>query len=112
MCGWDQEGTPHHEPTRDADRFLAFGRAVAHGEPADDNYTVSPRPLPLAANAIASNASLTVNSYLLWFSGTMGARWNAFPTATVFRSHGTQPGALNGGLTAVHPAFPAWDGAA
>ena len=110
ICGWNVDGTPHREPTRDAQRFLAFVRAVANGQPADEDYIVAPAPRTIAANAIGTNATPTVTSYLLDYGG-IGARWNTFPTPVVFRSHGTQPGALNGGLTSVQRAFASWSGA-
>src|SRR6266852_1238867 len=55
-------------------------------------------PVPNAAAA---------STYLLQLGGR-GLRWNRFPTPVVFLSHGMQPGAPNGGLTALSLGLAAW----
>jgi hypothetical protein len=107
LAGWDENGAPHVEPQRDATKFLAYVRGVAHGENPPVDYIVRDdgrhaqtmtrfRPATMAA----------VSTYLLQLSDGLGMRWPT-PTAT-FLSHGTQPGALNGGLTAVQRGLAAW----
>ncbi len=114
--GWDLDGTPHAEPLRDAARFLDYVRAEARGERPAADYVVAPLPRTRAAaedvagsgpHDLASGPA--ASTYLLQDTGgvgTLGIRWPN-PTA-VFLSHGSQPGALNGGLTAAQRALAAW----
>jgi hypothetical protein len=113
--GWDLDGTPHAEPTRDAERFLNYVRAVARGERPAADYVVAPSPRVKAAEGVVSSepgalaSGPAASTYLLQDSGgagTLGIRWPT-PTA-VFLSHGSQPGAVNGGLTSVQRALAAW----
>ncbi|HKO02517.1 MAG TPA: M57 family metalloprotease, partial [Thermoanaerobaculia bacterium] len=109
VVGWDLDGAPHRERTRDADGFLTFIRATARGEEASGDYFVRD-PLPLVTNAVSA-AAVPIASYLLQSDGsqgTLGIRWNIFPSPVVFLTHGSQPGATNGGLTSVQRAFAAW----
>lgn len=111
ICGWDYNGTPHREPKRAADAFLHFVREVANGRPTSANYEVATPVLPVTTNSITANAGPPVSTYLLQLSGasgTLGFRWNQFPAAVVFLSHGTQPGALGGGLTSLQRGLGAW----
>ena len=109
LVGWDAgSGAPHREPLRDEQRFLRFVRDVAAGRAADADYVARTsvradglKPVPQAAPA---------STYLLQIGG-VGLRWNIFPTAVVFLSHGTQPGALDGGLTSLRRGLAAWSGA-
>ncbi len=113
--GWDLDGTPHAEPTRDAARFLSYVRAVARGERPAVDYVVAPSPRVVTAEGVVSSqpgdlaGGPAASTYLLQDSGgagKLGIRWPA-PTA-VFLSHGSQPGAVNGGLTSVQRALAAW----
>ena len=111
ICGWDYDGTPHREPTRAGDAFLRFVREVANGRPAVADYEVTTPVLPVTANSITANAGPLVSTYLLQLtgdSGTLGFRWNRFPAAVVFLSHGTEPGAAGGGLTSLQRGLSAW----
>jgi Dual-action HEIGH metallo-peptidase len=107
ISGWDLDGTPHVERTRDAEAFLWYVRAVARGErPAAGYFVAAERPI--VAEAVTPNAA-AASTYLLQdtgIAGTLGIRWQN-PTAT-FLSHGSQPGALNGGLTALQRGLSAW----
>lgn len=107
ISGWDLDGTPHVERTRDAAAFLRYVRAVARGERPVPGYFVAAER-PVVAEAITPNAA-PASTYLLQDTGaggTLGIRWQN-PTAT-FLSHGTQPGASNGGLTALQRGLAAW----
>jgi hypothetical protein len=55
----------------------------------------------------ATNAATpTINSYLL--GAPQGIRRATFPSPVVYLYHGSQPGALNGGLTALNRALNSW----
>ncbi len=108
ICGWDEEsGALHREPHRDEERFLRFVRATAAGENPQPDYVVSDSALAPATNAVAA-AGAPASTYLLVGSTGKPMRWSRFPSAVVFLSHGTQPGALNGGLTSVLRGLSAW----
>ena len=99
--GWDVGGAPHVERTRRAEPFLRYVRAIANGNAASADYYTTATP------HAASNATPTINSYLLQTTGTStGPRWQSFPVT--FFSHGTQPGALNGGLTSLQRGLATW----
>jgi hypothetical protein len=103
--GWDTDGTPHREPVRLEDAFLRFVRARASGREAKEDYVVSdPQPIRKSIRAEATAPS----TYLLQGAGGFGLRWASFPSPVVFLSHGTQPGALGGGITSMQRAFAAW----
>jgi hypothetical protein len=110
ISGWDLDGTLHVERTRDAAAFLRYVRAVARGERPAAGYFVAAAERPIAAEAVTPNATAAAAStYLLQdtgAAGTLGIRWQN-PTAT-FLSHGSQPGALNGGLTSLQRGLAAW----
>jgi hypothetical protein len=110
VVGWDVDGTPHRERTRSADGFLAFVRETARGGEPRAAYFVRD-PLPIVTNDVTAFAGASIASYLLQSDGSqglLGIRWATFPSAVVFLSHGSQPGATNGGLTAVQKAFASW----
>lgn len=105
LVGWDEEtGVPHQEPLRDADRFLRFVRETASGHQALADYVVPNRIMQ--ESVIAPNAA-SPSTYLLQIGGR-GLRWNRFPSGVVFLSHGTQPGAPGGGLSALSAGLAAW----
>jgi hypothetical protein len=108
IVGWETDGEVHREPVRMEDGFLNFVRAAAQGRDAGDDYIVrDPQPVRrIAAEATAQ--AFAPSSYLLQGGGGLGIRWASFPNAVVFLSHGTQPGALNGGLTSIQRALAAW----
>jgi hypothetical protein len=111
LTGWNVDGSAHREPVRDAALFLEFVRQVARGGSPLAQYEVEALPSPTVNARISAAATPTINSYLIQSSGdggTLGIRWPTFPTAVVFYSHGTQPGAVNGGLTAVQRGLAAW----
>ena len=109
IAGWDVDGTPHREPVRLEEEFLRFVRATAQGRETKDDYIVSdPRPLRKSVIAEGSASAFAPSSYLLQSPGGLGIRWPTFPAPVIFLSHGTQPGALNGGLTSLQRAFAAW----
>jgi hypothetical protein len=116
IVGWGADGTPHREPTRLEDAFLSFVRATAQGLEAGHDIVhdyIVHDPLPLRRTVIAETTAsgAAPSGYLLQSnqgSGTLGIRWASFPTPVVFLSHGTQPGATNGGLTALQRGLAAW----
>ena len=104
IVGWDVGGAPHVEKTRLAQPFLRYVRDIARGIAAEQDYFIDEIP---KASRIASEATPPINSYLLQSAGfNRGPRWQSFPV--VFLSHGTQPGAVNGGLTAAERSLAAW----
>lgn len=109
LTGWDVNGSAHREPLRRAEAFLAFVRATARGEAASNDYLApAATHLATAEASIATNAT-TIGSYLIqqtFAAGTHGIRWTQFPQT--FLSHGSQPGALNGGLTAAQRGLAVW----
>ena len=105
LYGWDAStGAPHREPARDAQRFLRFVRAVAAGKTADAGDFLSSA---VAAQALAPRASANgqITGYLEQ-SGGRGFRRGSFPV--VYLSHGSQPGAPNGGLDALRTGLATW----
>src|SRR4051794_16435922 len=97
--GWETDGAAHREPSRLEDAFVKFVRETAAGRDASGDYIVNdPQPLRrVIAEATAQAAD--PNTYLLQGPGGLGLRWAIFPNTVVFFSHGTQPGAVNGGIT-------------
>src|SRR6266849_3409595 len=107
LTGWDEEtGQPHREGHRDGERFLRYVRDSAAGRRANADYFVSDRRIAPQSLTPVPNAA-AASTYLLQLGGR-GLRWNRFPTPVVFLSHGTQPGAPNGGLTALSLGLAAW----
>jgi hypothetical protein len=106
IVGWETDGQVHREPVRLEDAFLTFVRATANGRDATADYIVrDPQPLRHVM-AEATAQAFAPSSYLLQGGGGLGIRWANFPVT--FLSHGTQTGALNGGLTAMNRALAAW----
>jgi hypothetical protein len=110
VAGWNYDGTPYREPLRAEAAFLDFVRASARGQAVSADYFLS---VVRAATtmAVTPNAGPAASTYLLQDtsgSGQHGIRWSTFPSGVVFVSHGTQPGALNGGLTAIQRGLAAW----
>jgi len=106
--GWETDGAVHREPVRLEDGFLHFVRDAANGRDANDDYIVrDPQPLRRVI-AEATTQAAAPSTYLLQGPGGLGLRWATFPAAVVFLSHGTQPGAVGGGVTAVQRALASW----
>jgi hypothetical protein len=106
--GWETDGTVHREPVRFEDGFLRFARDTAQGRDASDDYIVrDPQPLRRVI-AEATTQAAAPSTYLLQGPGGLGLRWATFPSAVVFLSHGTQPGAAGGGVTSVQRALASW----
>ncbi|HEV7570805.1 MAG TPA: M57 family metalloprotease [Thermoanaerobaculia bacterium] len=106
IVGWETDGQVHREPVRLEDAFLNFVRGTADGRDAASDYIVRD-PQPLRRVVAEANAeAFAPSSYLLQGGGGLGIRWANFPVT--FLSHGTQTGALNGGLTAIQRALAAW----
>jgi hypothetical protein len=106
IFGWDTDGAPHQEKHRNAEAFLRFVRETAKGGDPPADYFV-PRARPITApDAIETNAA-PASTYLLQDNGR-GLRNNRFPSAIVFNSNGSQPGAANGGLTAAQRGLAVW----
>src|SRR5436305_8586082 len=104
VAGWDYDGNPHQEPLRAEEPFLDFVRATARGQRASADYV-----LPAAkVAAVSVNASSPPASTYCLLYNNRGIRWSTFPSSVVFLSHGTQPGALNGGLTAIQRGLASW----
>jgi hypothetical protein len=109
IAGWEEDGTTHREPVRLEDAFLNFVRATAQGREAGDDYVVhDPAPLRVKPLSDVGAAAVPPSTYLLQGGGGLGIRWPSFPSPVVFLSHGSQPGALNGGLTALQRGLAAW----
>ena len=108
IVGWEEDGAIHQEPVRSEEAFLRFVRATAQGREVNDDYIVrDPAPLRRVV-AEATATAIAPSSYLLQGSGGLGIRWPSFPTPVVFFSHGTQPGAINGGVTSLQRGLAAW----
>jgi hypothetical protein len=119
ITGWDIDGTPHHEPRRDAARFLDFLRANAEGPGGvagtQPDYYLPTRPLMTRSESLrttANFAALGPTSYTLanTTETSAGFRWNVFPTAVNWNQGNTLPSAPGGGTTAIQAAFTAWNG--
>jgi hypothetical protein len=117
IAGWEEDGTTHREPVRLEDAFLDFVRAAAQGRDAGDDYIVRDpaplrvKPLSVVGDRLSPATDATTpapSTYLLQGGGGLGIRWSSFPTPVVFLSHGTQPGAANGGLTSLQRGLAAW----
>src|SRR6202011_5186081 len=109
VCGWTYDGAPFRESRRDAGRFVNYVRAVAGGAEAKADYFVTEDAAVTAFDVQAPPPTAT--SYLIQYqgsSGNLGIRWSIFPQSVVFLSHGTQPGATNGGLTAIQRGLATW----
>ena len=108
--GWSYDGARHREPIRNAQRFLDFVRETVRGGNPVPQYVV-PDGLHQATDALRQHADATSGSYLLQSDGSLGSigiRWSVFPSAVIFLSNGSQPGAQSGGLTGVQRGLGAW----
>ncbi|HEX7140206.1 MAG TPA: M57 family metalloprotease, partial [Vicinamibacterales bacterium] len=94
------------EPRRHAAKFLDYVRKVARGETPAIDYVLNGAAAPSPAH-IESSSGIPIGTYLLQCPGSsLPMRWPN-PTAT-FLAHGTQPGALNGGLTSLQRGLGVW----
>jgi hypothetical protein len=123
--GVDSNLQPHREIRRSAERFLGFVRAEAHGRRGAADYAVpsaemtQPTLAPALGHPTATGTALqpaplvapyTATSYTMTISGSLGSRWNVFPSAVSFYRGTTQePGAPGGGVTAIQNAAASWD---
>lgn len=121
--GVDSNLQPHREMRRSAERFLDFVRAETHGRMGVADYavpsaeltqpTLAPthrRPTATALQPAPLVAPFTATSYTMTISGSLGARWNVFPSAVSLYMGTTQePGAPGGGVTAIQTAVGSWD---
>ena len=121
IIGWDPDGSVHHEPRRDADRFLGFIRDVVNHRPAAEDYTVKANPLVSDSRSITKSSLQprplvvgAVTAYTLSSlpsdENALGLRWNTFPSAVNFNRGDSQPNAPNNGDDAIDAAFNAWNG--
>jgi hypothetical protein len=106
LCGWDYDGTAHVEPSRSREKFLQFVRDVVRGAAAKEDYVVT----SVGASAVNAEEVKPSSYCLMWngAQGNLGMRWSSFPSPVVYYSHGTQPNATNGGLTALQRGLIAW----
>jgi hypothetical protein len=121
----DSNLQPHREMRRSAERFLDFVRAETHGRMGTADYAVPSAELtqPTLARALGRPtatatalqpaplvAPFTATSYTMTISGSLGARWNVFPSAVSLYMGTTQePGAPGGGVAAIQTAVGSWD---
>ncbi len=120
--GWNPDGTVHHEPRRDEERFLEFIRSAVRREIAATDYTIETRPLlgdvadPVHGRLrLVSNVVFTATQYTLPSDteNTSGFRWNVFPSAVnLNRGNAATGGVPNSGIDAINTAFTAWNGEA
>lgn len=112
IVGWDPDLKPHVERPRDADAFLRYIRTEAKGGVGSVDYFVA-KSLSASSQSltpVTNVAPYTATSYTMVISGSMGSRWTQFPNpVTFFSGTQTEPGAPNGGLTAINAAFAAWN---
>jgi hypothetical protein len=117
---------PRREVRRSAERFLDFVRAEARGGAGAADYAVPSAELtdstrtpalgrPTATATALQPAPLvapfTATSYTMTISGSLGSRWNVFPSAvSVYMGTTQEPGAPGGGATAIQTAVGSWDG--
>ena len=112
----DENEIGQQEHAREAQPFLDFIRSTLRGGPAKENYFILAEPLIGFAEAQrrtlarVATAAFSATSYTFTVSGSLGARWNVFPSAVTFLSVGTEPGAPGGGSTAINAAMAAWNG--
>jgi hypothetical protein len=102
--GFGYDGASYRDPLRAEEPFLDFVRAAARGQAVTADYVLAEEKSKLVANATAAPAS----TYCQQPSAGRGLRWPSFPSAVVFVSHGTQPGAASGGLTSLQRGLAAW----
>jgi len=94
------------EPRRNAAKFLAYVRKVSRGENPSIDYVVAAVQATTPAH-IESSTGIAIGTYLLQCPGNnLPMRWPN-PSATLV-VHGTQPGALDGGLTSLQRGLATW----
>jgi hypothetical protein len=100
-------GETGREPRRNAAKFVDYVRKISRGEDAPIDYIVLNAATPSPPHVEATSTGIPIGTYLLQCPGSgLPMRWPN-PSAT-FLSHGTQPGALNGGVTAVQRGLGTW----
>lgn len=105
IAGWDPDGRPHREGNRAAHDFIDFIRATVNDEPANAEYML-PAPSQASASTFRPKVlSFAASTYTYDYSGTEGARWFTFPTATTFYSTGANTAAV----TALNNAIASWN---
>ncbi len=117
IVGWNPHGSPHRERARLAAAFLAFSRIEAAGGLAKVDYFVDAESLDLLAppsnshlgKAVPLVAPYTATSYTFTISGSLGGRWNVFPSAVNIYTVGSEPGAPGSSTTAVTTGISSWD---
>lgn len=109
--GWDPGGGTHREERRSAELFLDYVRAVVRGETVAAQYVVTNLPLKPMTQAVASagNPSFTATSYMLFYTGGVGTRWNVFPAAVQWNQGNSETGALGSGTPEIANAFSIWN---
>jgi hypothetical protein len=108
--GWDPGGGTHREERRSAELFLDYVRAVVHGETVTANYVVANVSLKPMTQAVASaNPAFTATSYMLFYTGAVGTRWNVFPAAVQWNQGNSETGALGSGAAEISNAFSIWN---
>lgn len=119
--GWNPDGSVHHEPRREADRFLRFLRDVVDQRPASGDYTIAANPLVGDGRSIdqsrprtKSLAALTATQYSFATSAgvenSQGFRWKTFPAAVNWNRGNAEVNATNGGSDLINAAFASWNG--
>ncbi len=116
IVGWDPDLKQHVEVDRSAPEFLDFVRREARGASGTANYVVPESPAAKGSTrqspfrATTTIAPYTATSYTIIVSGSMGARWNVFPSPVNWFTGTTQePGAPGGGVTAVQTGIASWN---
>ncbi|HEX7190363.1 MAG TPA: hypothetical protein VF381_02220 [Thermoanaerobaculia bacterium] len=118
IVGWDPDLKVHVERRRLAAPFLDFVRTEAKGGMGQANYveptaaSTSRFPSQTSRTGAATTlvAPYTATSYTMIVSGSMGSRWNVFPSAVSwFANASGEPGAPGNGVTAVQAGLAAWD---
>jgi hypothetical protein len=118
IIGWDPDGSVHHEPRRDAERFLQFIRDFVNHRPAVSDYTVEASPLLGESRSITETrlqalSVFTASQYTFASSAgenSKGCRWTAFPGAVNWNRGNTEINAGNGGIDVINAAFASWNG--
>ncbi|HEY2829064.1 MAG TPA: M57 family metalloprotease [Thermoanaerobaculia bacterium] len=101
-------GETGREPRRNAAKFLDYVRKISRGEDALVDYIVLNRAAAASPPHIeATSTGIPIGTYLLQCPGSgLPMRWPN-PVAG-FVSHGTQPGAVSGGLTSLQHGLATW----
>ena len=119
IVGWNPDGSVHHEPRRDADRFVGFIRDVVNHRAAAENYIIKANPLAGDSRLITKTslkprplAVGNVTQYTLPSSNeaSQGQRWNTFPSAVNFNRGNAAINVGNSGSDAINTAFASWNG--